>query len=99
MRFGNWLEIHLPPHCACILNRFLEVLSDMMELLLAPGNFRCLPLKLWQIFASSGQQHPQKTGFINGGIRDADVIPHELSSYEIGFEQAGQCQRVNVGWP
>jgi len=57
MRFGSWLETHLPPCRSGILDGFLEVLSDMVELLFTSGNFRSLPLKLRQIFPSSGQQH------------------------------------------
>jgi len=89
MRFGSWLEIHLPPRCPGNLDRFLEVFSDMIELLFTSGNFHCLPLKFWQIFASSGQKYPRKTRLINSGIRDANVIPHELSDYEFRFEQVG----------
>jgi hypothetical protein len=57
MRFGSWLETHLPPRSPGILNGFLEVLSDVVKLFFASGNFSSLPLKLRQIFPSSGQQH------------------------------------------
>jgi hypothetical protein len=57
MRFGSWLETHLPPRCPGTLNGFFEVLSDMVKLFFASGNLRSLPLKFWQIFSASRQQH------------------------------------------
>jgi hypothetical protein len=99
MRFGSWLEIHLAPRRPGNLNRFLEVLSDVVELLFASANFRSLPLQLGQIFPTSGQQHPRKTGLVNSGIRDAYVVPHELGDHEFRFEQVSERQRINVVWP
>jgi len=99
MRSGSWLEVHLPPRSSGILNRFLEVLSDGVKPPLVLGNLCGLPPKFWQILLSSRQQHPQKTGFVNGGVRDADVVAHKLGDHKFGLQERGQSQRINLRWP
>jgi hypothetical protein len=85
MRFGSWLEVHLPPRSPGILNRFLESLSDDVKTLLVLGNLGSLPPKFRQILPPPRQQHAQKTGLVNGGIRDADVVAHELGNHKFGL--------------
>lgn len=98
MRFGSWREVHLPPRSPGILNRFLESLSDGVETLLIFGNLDSLPPKFRQILPPTRQQHAQKTGLVNGGIGDADVVPHELGNHEFSLQEIGQSQRINLRW-
>jgi len=59
MRFGSWLEVHLPPSSPGILNSFLEALSDDVKTLLVLGNLYGLPPKFRQILPLTRQQHAQ----------------------------------------
>jgi hypothetical protein len=89
MRFGSWLEIHLAPRSPGILNRFLEVLSDDVKPLLVLGDFCGLPPKFRQVLPPGRQQHSQKTGLVNGGVSDADVVAHKLGDHKFGLQERG----------